>query len=208
MRAALIVSGLLLAGRLAHAGECGAENLAAALDERVKAPKPAPTMASDYHLCLWWDVPDVAKTDAKMAKRLLTDCETILLKIPGDEVCADVAAILGKDEWGKTDIVATLAPKLGDLHVVDFIAGTKAPRAAPLIVEQWKKQQPIADAKPNDSNVQNDWAAWRVSACDALGALGDDTTKQFLIDQASQKIDRGVKRAANRAIAAIDKRKK
>ncbi|HEY0254540.1 MAG TPA: HEAT repeat domain-containing protein [Kofleriaceae bacterium] len=204
MRLALF--GLALLARAANAGDCGADYLADELDHRASQAKPRPP-TSDFHLCLWWDVPDVAKNDPKMTRRMLSDCEKILLAAPGDELCSDVAAVLGKDVWGKTDIVATLAPKVRDFHVVDFLAATKAPRAAPFVMTEWKRQQPIADAKPNDPDVQNDWAAWRVAACGALGALGDDTAKQFLTDQLGQKIDRGVKRAAIRAIAVIDARR-
>ncbi|MEP6866264.1 MAG: hypothetical protein ABJE66_36935 [Deltaproteobacteria bacterium] len=93
---------------------------------------------------------------------------------------------------------------LCDPHTIDFLGATNSAKASPIIVRLWKQLHPAADAKPNDTNIQNDWAAWRVSATAALGATGGADARAFLADQITHKIDRGVKRTAITAIHAID----
>lgn len=197
----VVVIGL---ARVASAGECDANAMADVIDARAAKAQP-PAEEGNFNLCLS-DLLSVWQTQPKLTKRLLASCEKILTKRPGDEVCASAVAILGKEQWGKTDIVATLAAKISDPSFVIYLGNTNSPRVAPLVIAKWKRQQPIADKKPNDSDVQNEWAAWRVAACDALGATGDAAAKEFLTDQIGHKIDRGVKHAAARAIEAIDKR--
>lgn len=197
----MVVTGL---ARVASAGECDANQMADAIDARAAKAQP-PAEEGNFNLCLT-DLEEVWQAQPKLTKRLLASCEKILTKRPGDEVCASAVAILGKDQWGKTDIVATLAAKISNPSTVSYLGNTNSPRVAPLVIAEWKRQQPLADKKPKDVDVQNDWAAWRVAACDALGATGDAAAKEFLTDQIAHKIDRGVKRAAAKAIEAIDKR--
>jgi hypothetical protein len=195
----------------ARAGECPDEEISVIADEqdaRAKAEHPGEPK-DDYHLCIWWTLPDVPKQQPELEKRLLAACETILTKRPNDALCTEIAATFGKDKLGKTDIVAALDsfPHRGvDEHTIDLMALTGAPRAAPLIIAQWKERQLATDQHPTDSNIQNDWARWRVSAATALGLLGDATAQQFLEDQVTKKIDSGVKRVAKAAIAKISKR--
>jgi hypothetical protein len=207
MRSLVVVIALLLA-RTALAGDCDVADMTARIEARAKKPTP-PAAESDFHLCLWWSMPALTTEDPKLAKRLHAACESILTKQPGEELCTNIAALLHEEKLGKTDIVATLDRRehlMADPHTIDFLGATKSVRASPIIVRLWKQCQPAADAKPNDTNIQNDWAAWRVSAAAALGATGDADARTFLADQITHKIDRGVKRTAIAAIQAIDKR--
>jgi hypothetical protein len=210
MRSLVVVIALLLA-RAAYAGECGPEGIKSMSDfvearAKLKAP---PDSDADFHLCLWWDMPAVPTDQPQLAKRLRAACETILTKRPQDALCTNIAALLHLDQLGKTDIVAALDGRqhlMSDPHTIDFLGATNSLRASPVIVRLWKQLQPVADAKPNDTNIQNDWAAWRVSAAAALGSTGDADARAFLAEQVTHKIDRGVKRTAVTAIQAIDKR--
>jgi len=207
MRSLVVVIALLVA-RGAYAGECSVEDMTSTIEARAKKAAP-PASESDFHLCLWWDMPTLSTDQPKLAKRLRVACETILTKRVDDELCTNIAALLHEEKLGKTDIVAALDRRehfMADPHTIDFLGATSSVRASPIIVRLWKQFQPAADAKPNDTNVQNDWAAWRVSAAQALGATGDADARTFLADQITHKIDRGVKRAATAAIHAIDKR--
>jgi hypothetical protein len=204
MRSLVVVIALLLA-RAAAAGECSSEVMADAQDARANHPKASD---DDFHLCLWWDdLADPARS--KIARRLRTACATILTARPNDELCTNIAALLGLDQLGKTDVVAAIGARplaLTDSHSIDFLAATHSPRAAPIVIERWKRNQAIADAKPRDTNLQEDWANWRGAACRALAATGDTAARDFLADQVTHPIDRGVKRAASKAIQAIEAR--
>ena len=135
MRWVLLVATLPFAVQ-AHAGECGMDQIAGFIadeqDARAKAEPPGEPK-DDYHLCIWWTLPDVPKQQPKLEQRLLKACETILTKRQNDMLCTEIAATFGKDTLGKTDIVAALDawPFRGiDEHTIDFMALTNAPRGS------------------------------------------------------------------------------
>lgn len=198
-RLAVIV--VLASARVASAGECSIEAMADAQDARAKHPKPSD---DDFHLCLWWD----DFKEPKVARRLRASCETILTARPTDDLCIDIAAQLGLDQLAKTDVVAAIGARKLEItnpHAIDFLASTRSPRAAQIVIDAWKKNQAFVDTHPKVHDIADDWANWRGSACRALGATGDST--DFLTGVlAEAKLDRGVKRAAVAAIKAIEAR--
>lgn len=204
MRSLVVIA--LLVARTAAAGECSVEAMADAQDARANHPKAS---EDDFHLCLWWDNSGFTDQEPKLAKRLRASCEKILTARPNDDLCTNIAALLGLDQLGKTDVIAAIGTRkleLTDPHSIDFLAATRSPRAAPIVIEAWKKNQAFVAAHPRAHDLADDWANWRGAACRALAATGDLTARDFLAGQLDAKLDRGVKRAATRAIQMIEKR--
>jgi hypothetical protein len=208
-RIALVVAVVLCAARVAHAGICevpGAyETIAEALDARAAEAHPHKA-DQDFSTCLRTQMTDAPRTAPKLVARMLAACTVILDKAPRDGMCTELAARLGLSELGSHDIVALLAARknvASDYWANEMLEATHASRAAAVVIARWTELQPVADGKPKDTDLQQDWATWRTRAAHALGALGGEDAKEFLAAQVARPIDRGVKRACTAAIGAI-----
>ncbi len=208
----LVILAVACASAVAVAGECDDEAVGYFVrdqEARARAAKPAESKRFDDEICLDDRVGAMPRETPKLAKRLLAACTKILDKLPSDPVCVDAAAYLGNEMVGAHDIVETLAARpneLGDARSNRLFAATRATRAAPIVIARWKQLEPIADQHAKSADWRNDWAAWRNAAAVALGATGDATAKQFLLEQLARPLDLGVKRRCREAIAAIEKR--
>lgn len=202
---------VLLCARHAGAGICELGRIEIMTDDQVARAKAAspPPGVHDNDLCFDGPIQDAAKTAPKVIATLLAACTAILDKRADDDLCPMIAAYVGRDRLGAHDIVAAIAArpnKIFDTRANEMFGATGAARAEPILIARWQELEPIADAKPNDGDLQNDWAVWRTRGALALGAVGGAAAEQFLKAELDKKIDRGVKSAARAAIEMIDAR--
>ena len=211
----LTAGSLGVAGRTAHAGSCDLDSLRILgdeLTERAKQPKLVKETIGTWGICLRDEeyLPSVPKTAPKLEARLMAACTKIMDRVPDDGMCAEVAARLGHDMVGTHDVVAAIAASENRIQGArdnELFAATRAARAAPIVIQRWKELQPQAERQARDSDLMNDWAAWRGTAAHALAVTGGADAKAFLGEiLATPALDRGVKRACQAAVAAIEKR--
>ncbi len=155
------------------------------------------------------NVEDMRTSSPKLVLRMVTACDKILGIKPDDASCVSVMARLGKADIGTHDIVAALARRpnqVFDRRTIEDFAAVQSPKAEPIVIARWKELAPEMTKKASNADVMNDWAAWRGLAAQALAAGAADA-RTFLTEQLElPKLDRGVKRACQAALLAIDKR--
>lgn len=213
----LVVIAVVLSTRLAHAGICEAERVIGQIEseeQRAKQAKISAGALDTQNVCFsegdaspWIET---GKARPALIERLVKACTVILDKRPDDRDCMVEVAYFHRDRAGGHDVVAGLVAtrpnQIADRRAPEALGMTRAARAEPVLIARWQELQAIADKQPGNADLQGDWAAWRSNAAVALGAVGGADAKAFLAAQVAQKIDRGVKKRAAEAIAAIDQR--
>lgn len=198
---------LLLPASHARAGDCDAECQRHEVENLEKRAASKTAVGPEtFSIFITYEIPELP---AKLAMRIVAACDKILDVMPDDASCVDLAARLGKADIGSHDIVAALGRRKNqhsDRRTIEGFAAVQSPRAEALVIARWKELVPALAKQQSNADAMNDWAAWRGSAARALAAGGADA-RTFLVDQiATPKLDRGVKRACQAAIDAIDKR--
>lgn len=201
----------VLAARPAIAGDCEPDCEQREV-ENLEHRAASKTAAGDdtFSIFIKDNAPTLATTEPRLVARIVKACDAILAVKPDDPSCVDLAAQLGKADIGTHDIVAALGRrtlKFTDRRTISDSAAVASARMEPIVIAWWKQLAPDLAKRERDADAMNDWAAWRVLAAQALAA-GGDAARAFLADQIAQpKLDRGVKRACQRAVDAIDARK-
>jgi len=207
-RIALVL--VLVAATRAHAGECDdachvheVENL------EHRAASKTGAGPETFGIFIRYDAGDLPVKAPRLAARIVAACDKILTVLPDDDSCVDLAARFGKPDLGAHDIVAALGRRKNqpfELRTMEGFAALRSPLAEAPVIARWKELELAMAKRQGNADAMNDWAAWRGAAARAL-AFGGTDARAFLAAQvAAPKLDRGVKRACQAAIDAIDQR--
>jgi hypothetical protein len=205
---ALLVLAAVLAGRPALAGDCstGGPDVVASLEAYARGrTKTAPT---PNHLCVEQGVIG----DAKLTKRFLAACETIVARDVKDMTCIGWSVELGAKKLGALDLFDgvtanfTLDAFQYQNQATRLLRKLDDPRAVPIVRAQWVKAN--ADKRASQSKHAHDFTVYRHAAIALMASHGGADDAAFLAEQAKTIKDKGLKRAIAKAITAIEKRPK
>ncbi len=165
-----------------------------------------------------WVCTRIGHEAKRLSKRILAACAKILDRDGDKSQCVYLVAAAGAATLGKHDIFALVSrdredPLDGSGGVFPWdkqslFEAMADPRAAPLIVDEWKAAIPRAEKHTHTSSAMSSWSSWRRSAARALAATGGPDEQAFLEAQASTTEDKHVKQACLTAAAAIAARNK
>lgn len=203
---ALIVSLLALA-RPVRAGDCSEGGPDVVKNIEAYAQGKTRTAPDLNHLCVEQGV----ASDPKLVKRFLAACETIVARDPKDGNCIGYGIELGAKKLGSFDLFTAV----GAVYRVDpFREGPAVQlyrklddaRAVPVLRAHW--QSALADKRANstDHDLTYSYAVFRHTTLKLMTAYGGKEDAAFLSEQMKTTKDAGIKRAMNKALAAIDKR--
>jgi hypothetical protein len=194
----------------ARAGECDDECAVHQVEDlEHRAASKTAVGPETFGIFIENDAADLPARAPKLAARIVAACDKILSALPDDQSCVDLAARFGKADLGSHDIVAALGRRKNqhfDQRTIQGFAALHSPRTEAPVIARWKELAPAMAKQEGNADAMNSWAAWRGTAARALASGGVDA-RAFLVEQiATPKLDRGVKRACQAAIDAIDKR--
>ena len=210
MRGVLLVTTIAVASIAndAYAGDCsnGGPDVVAELEAFARGKlKSAPEVNT---LCIEQGVIG----DAKLTKRFFAACEKIVAKDPRDATCIRWSIELGAKKLGTFDLFDAVT---ATMKIEPFVYGNTAghlyvtlddPRGVPLMREAWKAASADKRAKMDHRHHQHNITVFRHSAIKLMTKHGTKADATFLAEQQPAIKDRGLKRAIDKAIAAIGKR--
>lgn len=208
VRTTALLSCLLALARPVSAGDCsdGGPDVVKAIEAYARGKtKTAPDIDS---LC----VEDGVASDARLVKRFLSACETIIARDPKDPNCIGYSIELGAKKLGSFD----LFDAVGTIHKVDPFRYQDAAtqlyrklddaRAVSVLRAHWQTALADKRASSTNHNTVHNYTVFRHAAIKLMTAHGGKQDAEFLAEQVKGTKDAGLKKAMTRALAAIDQR--
>ena len=210
LRNTAVLVSLLALARPAGAGDCSEGGPDVVTDIEAYAQAKTRTAPELNHLCVEQGV----ASDPGLVKRFLAACETIVARDPKDRNCIAYGIELGAKKLGGFDLFAAV----GAVYQVDpFLYQDPATqlyrklddaRAVPVLRTSWQTSLADKRAGSTNQNLMHNYTVFRHAAIKLMAAHGGQPDAEFLTEQLKATRDAGLKRAMNRAIAALEKRQR
>lgn len=208
LRNTAVLVSLLALARPASAGDCseGGPDVVKEIEAYAQAKtKNAPDL---NHLCVEQGV----ASDPRLVKRFLAACETIVARDPKDRNCIAYGIELGAKKLGGFDLFAAVGavfrvdPFLYQDPATQLYRKLDDARAVPVLRAGWQASLADKRASSTNQNLVHNYTVFRHAAIKLMTAHGGKPDAEFLTEQLKGTRDAGLKRAMDKAIAAIEQR--
>jgi hypothetical protein len=208
----LLATGLLAlaaaaTARPAHAGSCGGDE--AVLDtvkDIERYAKRGGRTPDVGEFCV-----EEAMFEPALTRRILKACDAIVAREPDYLDCFYWARAEGMQTVGGVSVFAKLWPSYQPIDpfgrgraAASFGLSLAEPRTVAPVREAW--QAALADPRLGTKRFAHDYVVFRNNAIKLYGKLGGQPERDFLAAQLATLKDRAMKKRAQQAIKAIDRR--